>query len=44
MPPESSEGQEESRVMAELNAFVNNGWELDEEQIGIQKTYRTYIL
>lgn len=45
MQPKFSEGQEESTMMTTLNALVKNGWELDEEQIGVQKTYhlKTYI-
>jgi len=44
MQPKVSEGQEESTVMRKLNALVKNGWELDEDQIGVQKTYhlKTY--
>ena len=39
MQPKSSEGQEESKMMAEMMALVENGWKLDAEQIGVQKTY-----
>ena len=45
MQPKFSEGQDQSQVLANLKDLVqNNGWQLDEEQIGIQKTYhlRTY--
>ncbi|KAL2056471.1 hypothetical protein ABVK25_003495 [Lepraria finkii] len=44
MQPKFSEGQDESKVMAELEALVEGGWKLDEEQIGIQRTYhfKTY--
>jgi 4a-hydroxytetrahydrobiopterin dehydratase len=39
-----SKGQDESKVTADVNALVESGWELDEEQIGVQKTYhfKTY--
>src|SRR5450755_1895175 len=39
MQPRFSEGQDESKMMAELRALVENGWKLDAEQIGVQKTY-----
>lgn len=39
MQPKFSEGQEESKMMAELMALVENGWTLDAEQIGVRKTY-----
>lgn len=44
MQPKFSEGQDESKVMAELEALVESGWKLDEEQIGVQRTYhfKTY--
>ena len=44
MQPKFSEGQDESKVMAELEALVEGGWKLDGEQIGIQRTYhfKTY--
>ena len=39
-----SEGQEESKVTAEVTALVESGWGLDEEQLGVRKTYhfKTY--
>ena len=39
-----SEGQDESKVTAEVTALVESGWNLDEEQIGVRKTYhfKTY--
>ena len=40
MQPKFSEGQDESKMMAELMALVENGWKLDAEQIGVQKTYQ----
>ena len=42
--PKFSDGQDENAVMAELNALVENGWKLDDEQKGVRKTYylKTY--
>ena len=34
MHPELSEGQEESRVIAEAKAFLEDGWILDDEEVG----------
>ena len=44
MQPKLSEGQDESRVMAEAKALLENGWMLDEEEVGVKKTYhfKTY--
>ena len=44
MLPKLSEGQEESRVMAEAKALLENGWILDDEEVGVKKTYhfKTY--
>lgn len=39
MQPKFSENQDGGKVMAELDVLVENGWKLDEEQIGVQKTY-----
>ena len=38
MQPKFSEGQDESKVTIELNALIESGWKLDEEQIGVEKT------
>lgn len=45
MHPKLSEGQEESRVIAEAKALLENGWILDDEEVGVKKTYyfKTYI-
>ena len=44
MQPKLSEGQDESRVMAEARALLENGWILDDEEVGVKKTYhfKTY--
>lgn len=44
MPPNISEGQDEGKVVAEADALLVHGWKLDEEQIGLIKTYyfKTY--
>ena len=44
MQPTLSEGQDESRVMAEAKALLENGWILDDEEVGVKKTYhfKTY--
>ena len=44
MHPKLSEGQEESRVIAEAKALLENGWILDDEEAGVKKTYhfKTY--
>ena len=44
MQPKLSEGQDESRVMAEAKALLENGWTLDDEEVGVKKTYhfKTY--
>lgn len=43
MQPKLSK-QDESEVTPELNSLIESGWKLDEEQIGVQKTYhfKTY--
>ncbi|KAF2476781.1 transcriptional coactivator/pterin dehydratase [Lindgomyces ingoldianus] len=44
MQPKISEGQDESKVKAELEVLLENGWELNGEQIQLGKTYyfKTY--
>ncbi|KAM0798045.1 pterin-4-alpha-carbinolamine dehydratase family protein [Usnea florida] len=44
MQPKLSEGQDESRVLAEAKALLENGWILDDEEVGVKKTYhfKTY--
>ena len=44
MQPKISEGQDESRVIAEAKALHENGWRLDDEEMGVKKTYhfKTY--
>ena len=44
MQPKLSEGQDESKVMAEAKALLENGWTLDDEEVGVRKTYhfKTY--
>jgi hypothetical protein len=44
MQPKFSEGQDETKVKEGLDALVKDGWELDEDQIGVRKTYnlKTY--
>ena len=44
MQPKLSEGQDESRVMAEAKALLEDGWILDNEERGVKKTYhfKTY--
>ncbi|KAF2258666.1 hypothetical protein CC78DRAFT_525900 [Lojkania enalia] len=43
MQPKISEGQDESKIKAELEVLFQNGWKLKEEQI-LEKTYyfKTY--
>ena len=44
MQPKISEGQDESRLIAEAKALRENGWRLDDEAMGVKKTYhfKTY--
>lgn len=44
MQPKLSEGQDDSRVMAEAKALLEDGWILDNEEEGVKKTYhfKTY--
>lgn len=44
MQPKLSEGQDEIRVTAEAKALLENGWRLDDEEVGVKKTYhfKTY--
>lgn len=44
MQPKFSEGQDESELTEALDALVQNGWKLDEEESGVRKTYylKTY--
>ena len=39
-----SEMQDESKVKAETKALLEKGWRLDDEEVGLQKTYhfKTY--
>ena len=39
-----SEGQDGAKMEAELKMLTETGWKLDEEQIGVRKTYyfKTY--
>lgn len=39
MKPRVSDKQDESRVLSELEALVENGWKLDEDQTCINKMY-----
>ena len=44
MQPKLSERQDESSVMAEAKALLENGWIMDDEEVGVKKTYhfKTY--
>jgi len=44
MQPKITEGQDESKLMAEAKALLDSGWALDEEEMGVKKTYyfKTY--
>lgn len=46
MQPKLSKGQDEAQVTTELNALINGGWSLNEEQTGVKKTYhfKTYMV
>ena len=39
-----SHGQDESKIATKVNALIDSGWKLDEEQMSVQKTYyfKTY--
>ena len=39
-----SKGQDESKVIAEAKTLFESGWNLDEEEMGVKKTYyfKTY--
>ncbi|KAF2195981.1 transcriptional coactivator/pterin dehydratase [Delitschia confertaspora ATCC 74209] len=39
MQPKIATGQDEVKVKAELEALVNGGWQLDNEEIQLEKTY-----
>lgn len=39
MEPKISEGQDEKGVIAETKVLRENGWRLDDEEMGIKKTY-----
>jgi hypothetical protein len=39
MQPKFSEGQDEAKVMEETRALIKNGWDLDDDGMGIRKTY-----
>ena len=44
MKPKITEGQEKSRVTSEAEALLDNGWILDDEEMGVKKKYhfKTY--
>lgn len=44
MEPKISEGQDESKLITEMRALAENGWILDDQDMGIKKTYyfKTY--
>ena len=44
MQPKVSEGQDKSNVIAETNALLENGWRLDNEEMGVNRTFyfKTY--
>ena len=44
MQPKISEGQDENKIITEAKALVENGWALDDEEMGVKKTYhfKTY--
>ncbi len=44
MQPKLSEGQDEQTLIAEANALAEKGWDLDDQKMGVQKTYhfKTY--
>ncbi len=44
MQPKFSEGQDKSEITVALNTLIESGWNLDDEQSGVRKTYylKTY--
>ena len=44
MQPKISQGNDDNRVMAEAKALIENGWILDDEAMGVKKTFhfKTY--
>lgn len=44
MPFKIGAGQDDEKVTAEAKILLENGWESDEEEMGLQKTYyfKTY--
>jgi len=44
MQPKFSEGADESQLMTETETLLEGEWKLDEEQMGVEKTYyfKTY--
>ena len=44
MNPKFSPGVDEKRLSGEVDALLKDGWTLDEEQIGLEKTFyfKTY--
>jgi predicted DNA-binding ArsR family transcriptional regulator len=42
--PKIAEGQNDAEVKADLEALIENGWKLNEDQIQLEKTYhfKTY--
>ena len=44
MDPKFSPGADEERLLEELDALLKEGWTLDEEQTGLEKTFyfKTY--
>ena len=44
MQPKITEGQDESKVISEAEALLDNGWTLDDEEMGVKKQYhfKTY--
>ncbi|KAL8817826.1 MAG: hypothetical protein Q9223_003418 [Gallowayella weberi] len=44
MQPKMAEGQNEKELTEELSTLLERGWQLDEELVGVRKTYhlKTY--
>ena len=44
MAPKISEGQDKSKLITEAKALTENGWALDDREMGVRKTYhfKTY--
>ncbi len=44
MEPQISEGQDKKQLIADVTALGENGWILDDEAVGLRKTYhfKTY--